>query len=58
MIKDTNETNKERLKEVVDRLTEENQRHLLGVLQALSFAQDEQGKTEAKGNEELSVYPA
>jgi hypothetical protein len=34
--------NKERLSERVDKLTEENQRCFLGVLEALSFAQSAQ----------------
>jgi hypothetical protein len=34
----------ERLGETIDRLTEENQRHVLGVLEALAFAQSTQKK--------------
>jgi hypothetical protein len=38
----TKEANKERLSEKVDKLTEENQRRFLGVLEALAFAQNTQ----------------
>jgi hypothetical protein len=38
----TGVADKERLSEVADRLTEENQRCFLGVLEALSFAQSAQ----------------
>jgi hypothetical protein len=43
MKKQTEGEPKERLEEAVDALTEENQRHVLGVLEALVFAQAEQG---------------
>ena len=36
---------KERLSEAVDKLTDENQRYFLGVVEALTFAQNEQNKT-------------
>jgi hypothetical protein len=53
MKKDTEDIRKERLPESVEQLTEENQRHFLGILQALAFAQHEQGKAEARRNIEL-----
>jgi hypothetical protein len=37
------------LGETIDALTEENQRYLLGILEALAFAQAEQGKAGVKG---------
>jgi hypothetical protein len=52
----TKEAGKERLAETVDKLTEENQRCFLGVLEALVFAQTEQGKTEPEQGER-PVYP-
>ncbi|MDR2097593.1 MAG: hypothetical protein LBP37_03655 [Spirochaetaceae bacterium] len=45
MTNHTTETDKERLAEVVDKLTEENRRCFLGVLEALVFARNERGKT-------------
>jgi hypothetical protein len=44
----TKEADKERLVTVVDKLTEENQRYFLGVLEALVFAQTEQDKVKTE----------
>jgi hypothetical protein len=57
MRKDTKEADKERLKETVDALTEENQRYFLGVLEALAFSQSERGKDGVKKEEKPPVYP-
>jgi hypothetical protein len=57
MKKDTNRTSKERLNKAVDTLTEENQRHFLGILEALVFAQSEQDKGKEEKDKELPVYP-
>jgi hypothetical protein len=57
MKKDTARNQKERLKEAVEALTEENRRHFLGVLEALKFAQAEQGKGREGEDKELPVYP-
>jgi hypothetical protein len=48
---------KEWLKKAVEALMEENQRYFLGVLQALVFAQREQGRAEAEQGE-CPVHPA
>jgi hypothetical protein len=46
------------LRESIDALTEENRRHIPGVLEALKFAQTEQGKVKKKESCEKSpVYP-
>jgi hypothetical protein len=57
MKKDTNKPVKERLNESVDTLTEENQQYILGVLEALAFAQAEQGKGKEGEDKELPGYP-
>jgi hypothetical protein len=54
MEKHTVEENKKRLAETVDKLTEENRQCFLSVLEALAFAQKEQGKT----GTEQGAYPA
>jgi hypothetical protein len=46
----TKESNIERLAENIDKLTEENQRCFLGVLEALVFAQAEQRQNKAGEN--------
>jgi ABC-type phosphate/phosphonate transport system substrate-binding protein len=56
--KDTKGTDKERLKEAIDALTEENQRHFLGVVEALAFAQTEQSKEDEEEDKAAPVYPA
>jgi hypothetical protein len=38
----TEKTRKKRLREAVDKLTEENQHYALGILQALAFAQTQE----------------
>ena len=48
---------KERLSEAVDKLTDENQRCFLGVVEALTFAQNEQNKTRTEKRKELPAYP-
>lgn len=54
----TRESDKKRLRESIDALTEENRRHIPGVLEALKFAQTEQGKVKKKESCEKSpVYP-
>ena len=40
----TEVADKERLPEAVDKLTDENQRYFLGVVEALTFAQTVQGQ--------------
>jgi hypothetical protein len=47
----TEEADKERLAETVDKLTEENQWCFLGVLEALVFAQTEQDKNKPEREE-------
>jgi hypothetical protein len=44
----TKEVDKEQLSEKVDKLTEENRRCFLGILEALSFAQSTQNQIEAE----------
>jgi hypothetical protein len=50
------ETDKERLRETIDTLTEENQRHVLGVLEALRFAQSEQNNRKEGEDKDLPYY--
>jgi hypothetical protein len=50
----TKEVDKERLAEKVDKLTEENQRCVLGVLEALAFAQSTQKQADTETREEKS----
>jgi hypothetical protein len=38
----TEKTRKKRLQEGIDKLTKENQRYVLGILQALAFAQTQE----------------
>jgi hypothetical protein len=49
MKKSANDTGRERLYTAVDELTEENQKYVLGVLQALIFAQSAQGQEADQG---------
>jgi hypothetical protein len=48
----TEKTDKERLAEEIDKLTEENQRYFLGILEALSFAQNTQKQADTEIIEE------
>jgi hypothetical protein len=57
MKKNTEKADKEKLSKSVDELTEENQRHFLGVLEALAFAQSDQDKSKPRREGELPVYP-
>jgi hypothetical protein len=57
MKKHTMMIDKKGLVELVNKLTEENQRCFLGILEALMFAQTGQGKTEPE-RRERPVYPA
>ena len=43
------DTDRERLAAAVDKLTDENQRCVLGVIEALAFAQNEQDKGKEEG---------
>jgi hypothetical protein len=57
MKKDTKEAQRGRLVESLGELTEENQRHFLGVLEALAFAQN-MGEVEGKADKTSQEMPA
>jgi hypothetical protein len=55
MKKHTETTRKERLRKAIDALTEENQQHILGILQALAFAQTTQGTTGTRAEDSPNI---
>jgi DNA-binding MurR/RpiR family transcriptional regulator len=53
----TEKADRERLDRAIDVLTEENRRYFLGILEALAFAQSEQGQSGIKKDEKTPVCP-